>query len=101
MTLFKKKAVVPSDLDVAIARAHIALLKYDVGTPEYEKVLTHLSALYDIQANQLPEDRVSKDTMASGAFSLSSVLSVIFFEKFGDGIVTSKAMQLLPKIRNR
>ena len=100
MTLFKKKTQ-PTDIAIAIADAHKHLEKETVGTAEYEAILAHVIKLYELQATLPQVERVSRDTLASGVFSLSGILSVIAFEKLGNGILTTKAMSLLPKIRAR
>lgn len=99
MSMLQKKSF-PTELDLEIARSHIALKKVTPGSAEYKTALGELSALYEIRnAEVRGQNRISKDTLASGIFATVNVLSVILFESVGNGILTSKSMSMLPKVK--
>lgn len=101
MSKLQKKSN-PSDLDLEIARSHVALSKVTPGTAEYKTALTELSSLYELRnADKRATDKLSKDTLASGIFATANVLAVILFESVGHGVLTSKSMSMLPKVKTR
>jgi hypothetical protein len=92
---------------------------HDPDSEEYEAVMTRLIDLQkveeslskqalDIERLKLEQDRLyveaaprplSKDALIGAAATLGGIMLVIGYELFGEGIVTSKAFSLIPKIR--
>lgn len=89
-----------------------ALDGFEPETEEYEAVMARLQDLQKVEesvAHQRIEEirvehdvapkPVSADTKWATLASISGILLVIAYELFGQGILTSKAFALIPKVR--
>ena len=89
-----------------------ALDDFEPETEEYAAVMARLQDLQKVEesvAHQRIEEvrtrhevapkPVSEDTKWSCVASISGILLVIGYELFGQGILTSKAFSLIPKVR--
>lgn len=94
-----RKVVEPTEIQLEITRVHESLAKIDPTTPEYKSLNEQLAKLYDMQKTLPVPDAVSKDVVVGGLFSLGGILSVLAFEKLGNGIIVTKALSILPKMR--
>lgn len=85
-------------LEEAILNVTESLLLEVPGTDEYEILTEQLAALYEIQNNSMKaKDGFSMDTLLTVGGNLAGILVIVNYERLN--VVTSKALQLLLKIR--
>lgn len=85
-------------LEEAILNVTESLLLEVPGTDEYEILTEQLTALYEIQNNSMKsKDGISMDTLLTVGGNLAGILVIVNYERLN--VVTSKALQLLLKIR--
>jgi hypothetical protein len=91
-TAKEKKINLQDVIDVLQAR----LIELDPNNEEYKKLVDKLSMLYAAKKGNAPA-RVSPDAIVAAAASIIGVLLIINHERVG--IVTSKALGFIPKVR--
>lgn len=85
-------------LEEAILNVTESLLLEVPGTDEYEILTEQLASLYEIQNNFMKsKDGFSMDTLLTVGGNLAGILVIVNYERLN--VVTSKALQLLLKIR--
>lgn len=93
-----KKSINEEKLDAVILEVTEKLSLATPGTEEYDVLAEQLAKLYDIQNNaKKNEDKISKDTLLIAGANLAGILTIVNYERLN--VVTSKAFQLLLKIR--
>lgn len=93
-----KKSINEEKLDAVILEVTEKLSLAQPGTEEYDVLAEQLAKLYDIQNNaKKNEDKISKDTLLIAGANLAGILTIVNYERLN--VVTSKAFQLLLKIR--
>jgi hypothetical protein len=86
----------PGKLEEEIDRVTTLLGEEEIGTDSYEKKLNALTKLWKIKAED-KSDRISKDTLLVAGVNLLSIVLILRHEHLN--IITSKAMQMVPKAR--
>ena len=93
-----KKSLNEEKLDAVILEVTEKLSLAKPGTEEYDVLAEQLAKLYDIQNNaRKTKDKISKDTLLITGANLAGILTIVNYERLN--VVTSKAFQLLLKIR--
>lgn len=93
-----KKSLNEEKLDAVILEVTEKLSLAQPGTDEYDVLAEQLAKLYDIQNNaRKTKDKISKDTLLIAGANLAGILTIVNYERLN--VVTSKAFQLLLKIR--
>lgn len=93
-----KKSLNEEKLDAVILEVTEKLSLAKPGTDEYDVLAEQLAKLYDIQNNaRKTKDKISKDTLLIAGANLAGILTIVNYERLN--VVTSKAFQLLLKIR--
>lgn len=93
-----KKSLNEEKLDAVILEVTEKLSFAKPGTEEYDVLAEQLAKLYDIQNNaRKTKDKISKDTLLIAGANLAGILTIVNYERLN--VVTSKAFQLLLKIR--
>lgn len=93
-----KKSLNEEKLDAVILEVTEKLSLAKPGTDEYDVLAEQLAKLYDIQNNaRKNKDKISKDTLLIAGANLAGILTIVNYERLN--VVTSKAFQLLLKIR--
>lgn len=93
-----KKSLNEEKLDAVILEVTEKLSLAKPGTEEYDVLAEQLAKLYDIQNNaRKTKDKISKDTLLIAGANLAGILTIVNYERLN--VVTSKAFQLLLKIR--
>lgn len=98
MITLKASTIEPTPLDDAITRLYESLQGMDPASEEYSKTADQLVKLYRLNDESQSKKRVSPDTLANLAGSLSGILAILLFEKSGHIIVT-KALGFVMKSR--
>lgn len=99
MKIFRKKNEVPSDIDDAIHDAHAYLKGEDDDSEQYVKTIDNLAKLYKMKESLGTPDQVSKDAIITASASVGSILLILLFEGVGRGIITSKSLGFVPKLK--
>lgn len=86
----------PDKLEKEIDRVTSSLTDEQIGSEDYDKRVSALTKLWKIKAEGKP-DRISKDTMLIAGVNLLSILLILRHEHLN--VITSKAMQMVPKAR--
>lgn len=93
MKLFKKKETkYNSEIDRILEK----MKGLDVESNEYKKCLERLEVLAGLEVEGKKEG-IDKNTILKGAFSVASILIVLYYEKVN--VITSKAFGLIGKGR--
>ena len=93
-----KKSLNEEKLDAVILEVTEKLSLAKPGTDEYDVLAEQLAKLYDIQNNaRKTKDKISKDTLLIAGANIAGILTIVNYERLN--VVTSKAFQLLLKIR--
>lgn len=86
----------PNKLEEEIDRVTTLLGEEEIGSEDYEKKLNVLTKLWKIKAEDKP-DRISKDTLMVVGSNILSIILILRHEHLN--VITSKAMQMVPKAR--
>lgn len=93
-----KKSINEEKLEAVILEVTEKLSLAQPGTEEYDVLAEQLAKLYEIQNNaRKNKDKISKDTLLIAGANLAGILTIVNYERLN--VVTSKAFQLLLKIR--
>lgn len=83
-------------LDEEMVRSAEKLRDLDPTDPEYKQAVENVKKMHDVKDDS---KTVNVNTLLTVLGSVGSVLLIIGFEKFGDGIFTSKAANFIMKPR--
>lgn len=83
-------------VDNEIARVVLKLQNVEPDTEEYGATLEKLSKLQKIRQEEKP-DRISSDTIASGAINLIGIALIIRHENLN--VIASKALSFVSKVK--
>jgi len=93
-----KKSLNEEKLEAVILEVTEKLSLTKSGTEEYAVLTEQLANLYSIQNDiKKNKDKVSMDTLFIAGANLAGILAIVNYERLN--VVTSKAFQLLLKIR--
>jgi len=93
----KASNIEPTPLDDAITRLFSSLEGMSPDSEEYAKTADQLVKLYKLNDESKSKKRVSPDTLANLAGSLSGILAILIFEKSGH-IIATKALGFVSKL---
>lgn len=97
MITLKASTIEPTPLDDAISRLFISLQEMEPESEEYAKTADQLVKLYKLNDESKSKKRVSPDTLANLAGSLSGIVAILLFEKSGH-IIATKALGFVTKL---
>ena len=93
--MFKSARSTKDEIDEAIKQLVIKMSLEEPDSDEYRKIAENIRILEEAKANEKPW--ISGDAVFGGLMSLGGIVLILNFEKMG--VVASKAMTLLPKIK--
>jgi len=93
----KASTIEPTPLDDAITRLFDSLQGMDPESEDYSNTADQLVKLYKLNDESKSKKRVSPDTLANLAGSISGIMAILIFEKSGHIIVT-KALGFVTKL---
>lgn len=96
MLTLKASTIEPTPLDDAIARLFDSLQGMEPESEEYSKTADQLVKLYKLNDESKSKKRVSPDTLANLAGSLSGIVAILVFEKSGH-VIATKALGFVSK----
>ena len=99
-TLFaNRKTSDPSDLDMAIANAHLELSQTSIFEEDYATIMAHLTSLYRLKELEPKSEifGVSKDTCAIIAGNLLGIGLILSHERAH--VITTKALSFVSKLK--
>lgn len=97
MITLKASTIEPTPLDDAITRLFDSLQGMDPESEDYSNTADQLVKLYKLNDESKSKKRVSPDTLANLAGSISGIMAILIFEKSGHIIVT-KALGFVTKL---